>query len=154
MTYLENGNVIKVGLNNGPSVDFSTNGNSWSTIKVLNETQQIADGLACDPQDSNHCIVGINDGTNTGPTSAQDVSSSTQIIGDSVWESLNIQAGSQADWINITGDLPVPAGVQAIAFDRTVSPGWLIIQTDGAAIFSKSLAETEQITVEGIEITP
>lgn len=159
LRYNSAGNAFKVGLNTNPRIDYSPNGNTWSAMKNLNATSQIADGLYIDPDDPNRIFVGINDGTNTGPTVSQGsgggTSSATTIIGSSIYVTNNAQAFDQAVWKDLTGDLPSPAGVQAITVNKKFgNKGYLFVATDGAGVFRLNLDDTTPTTMSQITFGP
>ena len=155
MSYNASGNAYKVGLNNNPRIDFSGNGDTWAMMHNMNETAQVADGLYVDPNDPKRVFVGVNDGTNTGPTvstgTGGGTSSATTIIGSSIYVTNNAQANAAATWTDLTGDFPSPSGVQAITVDTHVGrKGYLFAATDGAGIFRLNLDDTSPTTTTGI----
>jgi photosystem II stability/assembly factor-like uncharacterized protein len=158
MIYNSAGNVFRVGLNGFPRIDYSENGDSWSKMHDMNDTHQIADGIYFDPDDPNRLFVGINDGTNTGPTSELGLgggeSSGTTVIGSSIYVTNNAQAFNQADWTDITGDLPAPCGVMAITKNTYNGSEWLFVATDGAGVFRLKLDDTTPTTVSQITFGP
>lgn len=145
MGYNSVGNVFKVGLNTNPRIDYSTNGDTWLPMKNLNSSNQVADGFLIDPSDDERIFVGGNDGTSTGTgTSNGDGSGS-------VYMTLNALSFASAQWTDITGDLPSPDGIQAIAINPTAgSKGYLFVATDGSGIFRLDLNDTAKIIISNI----
>lgn len=143
MQYHIDGKAYKVGLDTNPMIDRSTNGINWSSMKKLNTTAQIADGLWVDPNNANRICVGVNDGTNTGVTQGVGATDGSGAGGGSVYCTADAQNGSSATWYNITGDLPSPAGVTTItAVYNYLGDDYLIVGTDGSGVFRLKLNDT------------
>lgn len=159
LNYNSAGNVFTTGLSGRrPRIDYSTNGDSgtWAKMHDMNETEQIADGLYIDPRDENRIFVGINDGTNTGPTvddgGSGGEASGTTIIGNSIYVTNNAQAFDQATWTDLTGDFPTPCGVMAITVNYYNGSYWLFAATDGAGVFRLKLDDTTPTVLNGMDI--
>lgn len=156
--YNSAGNLFRVGLNQFPRLDYSTNGDSgtWAKMHDMNDTSQVADGLLIDPDDKNRIFVGINDGTNTGPTSGSGGTSSGDLLTDhTIYVTNNAQAFDQAVWTDLTGDFPSPSGVQAIAINKSAgTKGYLFAATDGAGVFRLNLDDTTPTTITNISFGP
>lgn len=151
LQYHIDGKAYKVGLDTNPMIDRSTNGINWSSMKKLNTTAQIADGLWVDPNNANRICVGVNDGTNTGVTQGVGATDGSGAGGGSVYCTADAQNGSSATWYNITGDLPSPAGVTAItAVYNYLGDDYLIVGTDGSGVFRLKLNDTTPTTISDV----
>lgn len=145
-----NGKAFKVGLDTNPMIDRSTDGITWASMKKLNSTAQIADGLLVDPANPNIIFVGVNDGTNTGVSQGSGQTDGDGAGGGSVYITVDAQNGSSAVWYNITGDLPSPAGVTAFAINNYQGHYWLLAATDGSGVWRLRLDDTAPLTVSNL----
>lgn len=148
VVYNSLGTLFATGLYTGPQVYYSTNGglNNWFNMKTLNNTGNIADGIYSDPDNPNYLIVGVNDGTSTGPGTGTKVGGSVYLTTDA----LNFD---QATWVEITGDLPDVSGVGAIAFDKGCGEaGCIIVATEGGLFSMEAndviVTELEDVIIE------
>lgn len=147
LAYNSVGNAVRAGLGSFPSVDYSTNGDSWSLMHNLNNTSNVADGLVFDPSDNNRLFVGVNDGTSVGPGTG------SGLTGGSVYMTADALSFSAATWIDLTADFPSPAGVQALAINPTAGDdGYLFAAVDGAGVFRMNLADTAPTTISNLTI--
>lgn len=147
IAYNSEGSVFATGLFSGPQVYFSPNGDAgtWANMHALNTTTNIADGLLPHPTDPNVLFAGSNDGTSTGPGTGGN-------IGGSVYMTTNAKALAQSVWTDITGDLPNPSGIAAIAFDPDYGEkGALIVALDGSGVFMLDMNDTTPVELEGVE---
>lgn len=147
LAYASNGFIYSVGSKGFPTIAYSTNGNTWYTMKSLNERLDIiGDAILVDPSDPNTLYVGVNDGTSDG------IKTDTGFVqGGSVYMTNNALAGTEATWINIDGDLPCYSGIQSLAInEKEGTHGYLYAATDGCGVFKLNLDPTAPITVEGV----
>lgn len=148
VTYNSVGNLFATGLYTNPQVYYSTNGNpgTWNYMHALNSTDNIGDGLYSDPDDPNILYAGSNDGTSTGPGTGTK-------IGGSVYMTTNALSFANASWVEITGDLPSPSGIAALAVDKSVGPkGTLIAATENGLytldLNDRIVTELEDMVIE------
>lgn len=150
LAYGSNGTAYQVGLDTNPNIDRSTNGTTWSLMKALNLTNQIADGLVVDANNPNRICVGVNDGTNTGTSQGSGSDASGDGAG-SIYCTADAQNGSSAIWHHITGDLPSPSGVTVITFAYNYQGSdWILIGTDGSGVFRLPAKDKSRTTISNV----
>lgn len=153
ISFASNGVAYKVGLDTNPMIDRSTDGSTWALMERLNTSSQIADGLLVDLNNPNRVFVGVNDGTNTGTSQGSSNLDGSGAGGGSVYMTVDANNGTNATWYHITGDLPSPGGVTAIAINYDYNGhDWLFVTTDGAGVFRLRLDDTAPITFSNISI--
>lgn len=149
MAYNSAGNIYATGLYSGPEAYYSTNGDTgtWNLMHALNSTTNIADGIAVDPSDNNRLFIGVNDGTSSGPGTGQGLD------GGSVYMTNNALLFGSASWIDLTGDIPCPSGIQALAVNTQAgSKGYLLAATDGGGMFRLNLDDFTPTTITNVGI--
>lgn len=153
MAFASNGKAYKVGLDTNPNIDFSNDGITWSAMHALNIGSQIADGIFVDANNPNRICVGVNDGTNTG-TSQGSGSDGSGEGGGSIYCTADAENGVSSTWYNITGDLPSPSGVTAIAFVYNyLGQDWVLVATDGSGLFRLPLRDRVRTTLSNVSFT-
>lgn len=148
ITYNSVGNLFAAGLYTGPEAYYSSNGDNgtWNYMKTLNTTTNLGDGIYSDPADPQRLFVGVNDGTNTGPGTGSR-------IGGSIYMTTNALSFGNATWTEITGDIPSPAGVSAIAINPFAgSKGYLFAAIDGAGLFRLNLDDFAPTNISNVGI--
>lgn len=151
LKYGSNGIAYKVGLYSTPIIDRSTNGVNWSTMKTINNTGQIANGLWIDANNPNRIAVGVDDGTNTGVSQGSGQTDGDGSGGGSIYMTADAQNGTSSNWYNITGNLPSPAGITTItAVYNYDGHDWLLIGTDGAGTWRLKLDDSLRTTVSNV----
>lgn len=118
---------------------------TWNLMKRFyptSVTSNIMDAITIDPLNDNRIAIATVNGANGSLT------------GNRVWITNNANKGSQATWVDITGDLPAQTGCSSMAFDYFKGPqGYLVCGTSNGQ-FELALDDTPAITpgVTGIGV--
>ena len=149
LRYASDGKVYKVGLDTNPMIDRSLDGITWTTLKKLNATAQIANGLSIHPVYPNRICVGVDDGVNTKSSDGSEGinnDDSTGAAGGSIY----CTGDGGVKWYNISGDLPSPSGITAITHVNYRGIEWLLIGTDGSGVFRLPAKDKARTTMSNV----